>query len=286
MTAPFTPEFFPATPPAQPLAYRAAGQGARDVLLLHGWVSSGRLWTDVMHTLAPHFRCFAPDLPGSGDSRLLSAEPPTLADYRRAVLGFCAAQGIRPYAMIGHSLGALITLSLALEAPDSMARMVLLAPPVSGRLGLRLDILLKAPPVARVFRHSRPWWKGLALLGIPTVFAPTLHNLEHKLEATRRKAEDAARAEWPGTVGGAQAVVATDYRPRLGEVRQPTLIVVGDRDLTIPPEDGALAAMRIPRARLVRLPDVAHQISDEAPETLNRLLLDFLLPVKEENPHA
>lgn len=279
MTPPFSPAFHPAQPPAQPLAWRVAGEGPRDVLLLHGWISSGRLWEEAMRGLAPHFRCYAPDLPGCGDSPLPADRPPTLADYRRAVLAFCAAQGIRPYAVIGHSLGALITLSLALEAPDSLARMVLLAPPVSGRLGLRLDLLLKAPPVARVFRHSRPWWKGLALLGIPTVFAPSVRHLDHKLEATRRKAEDAARAAWAGTVGGAQAVIATDYRPRLGEVRQPTLIVVGDRDLTIPPEDGALAAMRIPRARLVRLPDVAHQISDEAPERLERLLLDFLLPV-------
>ncbi|MBN2469642.1 MAG: alpha/beta hydrolase [Anaerolineae bacterium] len=282
----FTPDFHPARPPAQPLAYRTAGSGPRDILLLHGWISSSRMWADVMRGLAPHFRCFAPDLPGCGDSLLVDDIPPTLADYRRAVLDFCAAQDIRPYATIGHSLGALVTLSLALEAPESMQRMVLLAPPVSGRLRMRLDILLRGEPGAWIFRHSRPWWKGLAWLGIPTVFAPTIRNLDHKLEATRRKAEDASRAEWAGTVGGARAVVTTDYRARLGEVRQPTLIVVGERDLTVPPEDGILAAGRIPHARLVRMPDVAHQVSDEAPEEIDRLLADFLLETEEEPAHA
>ena len=276
------PDFYPAQPPEQPLAYRVAGTGPRPVLLVHGWVSSGRMWADVMAALAPHFRCYAPDLPGCGDSPLPPDLTPTLADYRAALRAFCAAQDIQPYAVIGHSLGALIALSLALEEPPtSMTRLVLLSPPVSGRLGMRLDRLLKTAPGAWLFQHSRHLWPVLARLGMPTVFAPNPHHLQHKIGATRRKAQDAQRADWAGTVGGALAVVDTDYRPRLAEVRVPTLVVVGERDLTLLPEDGILAAGHIPGARLVLLPDVAHQVTDEAPEEVQHLLLEFLRPPKE-----
>lgn len=283
MTQPSS-EFHAVNLPEMPLAYRVSGEGPRDVLLLHGWISSSQLWEGVMPALGPHFRCWAPDLPGCGDSPLPPKATPTLDDYRGAVQNFCRSLAIRPYAVIGHSLGALIALSLAIETPHPMQRLVLLSPPVSGRIGLHMDLLLRTPPGEWLFRHTRHAWPLLTRLGMPTVFAPNPHHLTDKMRASWRKVEDAQRAAWGGTVGGALAVVHTDYRARLNTIQQPTLVVVGLRDLTIPPQDGMQAARRIPNARLLKLPDVAHQVTDEAPAEVNRALLDFLL--EEDTPHA
>ena len=97
--------------PGGTLAYRVAGPPPEagivpDVLLLHGWVSSSRMWRATLAALGGHFRCWAPDLPGCGDSPL-QAETYTadLAADRAAVLAFCAALDIHPYAILGHSLG-------------------------------------------------------------------------------------------------------------------------------------------------------------------------------------
>lgn len=278
------PQFHAVTLPDIPLAYRVSGEGPRDVLLLHGWISSSHLWEGVMPVLGPHFRCWAPDLPGCGDSPLPPKATPTLADYRGAIQNFCRSLAIRPYAVIGHSLGALIALSLAIEAPHTLQRLVLLSPPISGRLGMHMDLPLRTAPGEWLFRHSQHAWPFLSRLGMPTVFAPTTRHLTDKMRASWRKVIDARRAAWGGTVGGALTVVGTDYRAQLKTVRQPTLVVVGLRDLTIPPQDGIGAAKRIPNARLVTLPGVAHQVTDEAPDEVNRVLLDFLM--EKETPHA
>ncbi|MBN2471545.1 MAG: alpha/beta hydrolase, partial [Anaerolineae bacterium] len=129
--------------PVSSLVYHVCGAGP-DVLLLHGWLGSGRMWHGVMRALSPYFRSWAPDLPGFGASPLPEdAEPSSLADYQHSVRTFCDALSVRPYALVGHSMGALLALSLAVEHPELMDRLVLLSPPVRGRIGLRLDVPLR-----------------------------------------------------------------------------------------------------------------------------------------------
>lgn len=277
-------------PDGSRLAYRTAGTGP-DVLLLHGWVSSSRMWRATLTVLGEHFRCWAPDLPGCGDSPLPTPEStPTLADDRAAVAAFCAALDLRPYAIIGHSLGGLLALSLAIESqhggeqPGCCERLILLAPPVSGRLALGLDVILKTPAGWKLFGLWRAGRRLLASLFMPSVFG---FKPRYWFSAPlRRKIEDAARAAWPAAQGGLAAVLATDYTPRLGEVRTATLILAGTRDVTVPPAEAARAAAGIPSARLVRLPGVAHQIVDEAPQIAHRHMLDFLLAEKATDSYA
>jgi pimeloyl-ACP methyl ester carboxylesterase len=161
-------------------------------------------------------------------------------------------------------------------------RLVLLSPPVRGRIGLRLDVPLRTMWGRRVFQRLRPAWRTLTRVGMPSVFAPTPEALPVKMEAARRKVEDARRASWRATIGGAQMVVQNNYADRLDEIEQPVLVVVGDWDLTIPPEEGMFAARMMPHARLLHLPRVAHQVTDDAPLDVRRALLDFLLASDEE----
>src|SRR6266852_3962046 len=86
-------------------AYRMSGSGP-DVLLIHGWLSSSRMWEGTMEHLTPYFRVWAIDLIGFGDS--WSGDPArvlTIDDQTRFVVAFCKAVGIRLYAGIGHSMG-------------------------------------------------------------------------------------------------------------------------------------------------------------------------------------
>jgi pimeloyl-ACP methyl ester carboxylesterase len=266
------------------VSYRVWGHGP-DVLLLHGWAASSRLWLGTMQALGAHFRCWAPDLPGCGDTPLSPRRHnvyPSLADYRQSVLAFCAALDIQPTAVIGHSLGALLALSLCIENPALFDRLILLSPPVTGRLRLRVDRLLNTPLGYRTFELVRFIWPLPAWMFIPTVFAPTPNAMRRKWHALRREAEDAEKADWAAVIGGLHAVLQTDYTDQLPAVAHPTLILVGAWDMTVPPADGARAAAAIPGARLVRLPRVAHQLTDEAPESVHQLILDFLLQPENE----
>ncbi len=270
------------TLPEVELRYRVHGSGP-DVLLLHGWISSGRMWQPLMAALGGHFRLWAPDLAGFGDSPLPADGPPrlSLADHARHIRAFCRALDVRPYAVVGHSLGGLLTLHLALEYPDLMERLVLISPVVSGRLWP--VVLLRGGVGHWLLGIVRRLWPLPVMALGPSVFAFAPRHLFS--EAARRKAEDAQKASRRAAVDGLQIVLETDYSARLPEIDKPTLVIVGTRDITVPPTEGELAAARIPGARLVKLPGVAHQVTDEAPDEVHRLLLEFLAPALLEMPH-
>src|SRR5438045_1003542 len=93
-------------------AYYTGGTGKRDVLLLHGWASSGRMWLHTMWALRHEYRLWALDLPGFGDSQAPPTDWYTVERYTDHVAAFCEAMGICPYASIGHSMGGRITFDL------------------------------------------------------------------------------------------------------------------------------------------------------------------------------
>src|SRR5205085_2666940 len=59
-------------------------------------------------------------------------------------------------------------------------------------------------------------------------------------------------------------------------IRAPALVVHGDADLIVPVENGRALAARLPNARYVELPGRRHNLPLEEPETINRLVLEFL----------
>ncbi|MCX5752187.1 MAG: alpha/beta hydrolase [Candidatus Krumholzibacteria bacterium] len=63
---------------------------------------------------------------------------------------------------------------------------------------------------------------------------------------------------------------------RLGDIRAKTLILIGNKDVPSFQSLSATAAREIPNARMMVIPDVAHMINMEKPETFNRILLEYL----------
>src|SRR4051812_21252283 len=97
--------------------YRTCGSGP-DVVLIHGWLSSGRMWEAMMEHLCSHFRLWAIDLMGFGESRTDDINRIlTIDDQVRLTVAFCKAVGIRPQAIVGHSMGGAISIKLALNHP-------------------------------------------------------------------------------------------------------------------------------------------------------------------------
>jgi proline iminopeptidase len=69
---------------------------------------------------------------------------------------------------------------------------------------------------------------------------------------------------------------AYDLRARLGEIRWPTLVIVGERDWRTPPSASRTIAAGIPGAELLVLPDVGHFPYAEAPEAFATAVGQFL----------
>lgn len=115
------------TPRSLKLYRSVAGpRGARAILLLHGITGSRRYWLPRALRLARSHRLIVPDLPGFGRS------PKPFTDYTHgffveSLVGLLEQEDVGgPVQIVGHSLGALIGLELAIRYPDLVGRMTLL----------------------------------------------------------------------------------------------------------------------------------------------------------------
>ncbi len=75
-----------------------------------------------------------------------------------------------------------------------------------------------------------------------------------------------------------QAVIHFDSFNRLHLIQAPTLILAGDRDVLVPPENSTILAKRIPKARLIILEGCGHSFVNQVPDRVGQILKDFLSP--------
>ena len=253
-------------------SYYSAGKGQHDMLLLHGWASSGRMWLRSMWALRHEYRVWALDLPGFGDSEAPATPWTSITQYTDHVAAFCESMGIRPYAVIGHSMGARIALDLARLCPHLAERIVAVSPTITGRLGLNLDIFLLGPVGRALKRISHRIWPVAAAGSMTYYWAPRYLGSE----AVQRTTDDLRRSNSGAAIESLRALVHEDYTSYLSDISQPTLLICGKRDITIPPEDSRLAANYLPDSRLLMLDQIHHQPTDECPDIYLDAVRDFL----------
>lgn len=263
------------------LALRQTGDGP-PLVLVHGVGATRAIWGRVLERLAGDHAVTALDLPGFGDS------PPAgpgfgLDEVADAVAEGLAAAGVAtPFALVGHSLGGAVALTLAHRHPDVVGRLVLVAPAgLSPRPPWLAELLALAAgllvPVRRLV--------GGPLVGSPAARALMLTGTVH--DGARLHPDDArtilgASARALRLREGIAAVVAADLRPLLARLAAPPGLVWGERDLTVPADglDAVLALRPDAPARL--LPDTGHVPMLEAPAAF----ADALESVLDEIPDS
>jgi pimeloyl-[acyl-carrier protein] methyl ester esterase len=90
------------------------------MVLLHGWGSTAKVWRSVADDFHRTYDCYLPELPGHGDGRLALWGPAQLT-------GQLINEINRPATWLAWSLGALIAMQAALQAPDQVERLILVA---------------------------------------------------------------------------------------------------------------------------------------------------------------
>ena len=259
----------------------ALGEERGTVLLLHG--ASGThadLTVPLSDRLAAlGFRVVAVDRPGHGwSSRILgrrASSPARQAEWIRAAL---ASRGIEQAIVVGHSLAGVLALALALDAPQFVRALALLAPvshPWPGGVNWYYA-LSTTRGIGWAFRRFVVMPLGLFKLpsGVRGVFDPCPAP-ENYAEATGlalmlRPGHFKANAE---DVADLKGFVIGQSR-RYGEIRAPTEIVTGDGDRIVTPEiHSAGCARDIPGARLTMLPGIGHSPHHSAPDVVIAAIL-------------
>ncbi len=266
----------------QPIHAVKAGKENRQIaLLIHGWSSSSYAMSPLMGLLAQRFSVIAVDLPGYGKSPALP-ERATIPAYADLLADLLEEISDGPVVLVGHSMGGMISLELALRHPALVERMVLLNPTITGRLSAYINLVIF--PVALLERFSltsalvsiveRSVVGMTDLMMRPASFAERTGIMEkeyHRLRAdARRPGQGKVRAQC------FRAMRDNDLSGQIGGIETPSLVIWGAEDNTVPLRDAGVVADEWPAADLRIFPKAGHWPHFESPENTNRQIASFL----------
>jgi 3-oxoadipate enol-lactonase len=258
------------------LAYRLDGQEERPVLVLSNSLgTTTELWDAQLPALERDFRVVRYDHPGHGRSPVPDG-PLTVQALAAGVVELLDRLELERVSFCGLSLGGMVGMALALDAPERVDRLVLCC--TAAYLGPaegwheRAE-LVRAGRTAAVAERVLGRW-----------FTDRFHP-EHPDAVTRfREMLEATPAE--GYAACCEAIARWDVRADLGAIRAPTLVIAGAEDVATPPEEASFLAESIPGAALAVLPGAAHLANVEQPEPFNRALLGHLSVPKSSEEAA
>lgn len=219
--------------------------------LVHGWGMNARVFDALAELLADDFEVRALDLPGHGGREALADN--TLRGWAADL----AAQLPDKTALLGWSLGGQVAMRAALDHPDKIARLVLLA---------------STPK----FVAAEDWYRGMAaadlqdfgaaLLADPGATLLRFLSLQTRgmpgqktlLQHLRQSLLAAPVARSEALSSGLAILRDTDLRAELPRLMQPTLVLHGALDTLTPPEAGAWLAETLPAAQYLEFARAAH----------------------------
>jgi len=250
--------------------YRAAGDGP-SLLLLHAGICDSRMWDEQIGEFAGTHRVIALDFRGFGQTKMV-AGPFAHRHDLRALLDHL---GLERAILIGGSMSGKTTLDFALEYPDRVGALVLVASALSGYRFTDAGTLAAWEASDAALEAGR--LDEAAQIEMQTWLAGPRRSLDQIDPELRSRVRDMLLQSYatPPDLGEEQPLDPPAIG-RLGQVRAPTLIVVGDEDQ---PDISVIAGSlesRIAGARKVVMRGVAHLPNMEQPAAFNHIVRDFL----------
>ncbi len=243
-------------------------EGAPDapaLLLCNSLGSTRAMWDAAAPALRERYRLVRFELRGHGRSE----SPPgpwDVADLGGDVLGLMDELSLSRAHVCGLSLGGMVAMWLAINAPERVDRLVLCC--TSARLG----------PVSMWVERARSVRAGgtecVAGAVVERWVTPEWRRA-HPDESERLRAMVAATPAH-GYAECCGAIERMDLQPLLGVISAPTLVIAAERDPSTPPDHARAIATGVSGSRLQLLPDAAHLAVVEQPEAVSTLIAEHL----------
>jgi 3-oxoadipate enol-lactonase len=237
------------------------------VLLSHSLATSLDLWSPQLAALEPQFRILRYDTRGHGASDAPQGAY-TLAQLAEDAVAIMDVLDIEAAHWVGISMGGMIGQAVALNHAARLRSLVL------------CDTAAVVPPEAQTLwqqRIEKARGEGMAALADETLerwFTPPY--LAKAPPDVRRIRDMILSTPVPGFIGCSEAIRRLDFLDRLGDIRLPTLIMVGEQDPGTPVANSEAIHSRIKESHLEIIPSAAHLCNVEQTEAFNQKLLGFL----------
>jgi 3-oxoadipate enol-lactonase len=247
------------------------GAGTEAIVFAHELLLSGRVFDRQVQALQDQYRCLTFDFRGQGQSQVTTSgyDVDTLTDDGAALI---EALQCAPCHFVGLSMGGFVGMRLALRRPGLLKSLMLLdttADPEPPQNQLRDRLLCL---IAR--------WLGLSLVVdrvMPILFGETFLNDPDRIKEKQAWRERLLANDRIGITRAVEGIIARPgIADQLDQITIPTLIVVGDQDVTAGPAEAERIHARIPGSKLVVVPGAGHTSTVEEPGAVNAALEEFL----------
>ena len=263
------------------LRWFEAGEG-EPILLVHGFGGAASNWTAVAPALARRSRVLVPDLPGHGGSTALPGPPERLDPYAERLALLVKRVAAAPATVVGHSLGGVVALRIALRRPELVHAVVLAGSAGIGSATRESERALTLASLVQPGKRISRWRRGFArnavlrrvAFGVVSVADP------RALSPLVANAFLAGSALHTDVRSAGDALVRDDPRVDLEHVRRPALVLHGARDRQVPLRDAFEYARRL-NAPLRVIADCGHLLIGERPGAVVEAIEDFLDRVGE-----
>ena len=263
--------------------YKETGAGERMFILLHPFGGSTYSWREVMDDLAPYGRVIAYDRPAFGITERPMPEdwdsnPYGMKANVEILRGLLDAFGVDKAVLVGNSAGGGVAVAFALEYPERVDELILVAPGVGGGYGPQFpawalpvmwtpQVRHLGPLIVRDYQETLPrtiereWFDQTKL---------TAEIRETHLQILKIKNWDRAFYELNF------APAYPELRPLLPQLTMPALIVAGSEDVLIRSWYMEAISTEIPEATLNFIPACGHVPQEECPTELMEVVLKYL----------
>jgi pimeloyl-ACP methyl ester carboxylesterase len=253
------------------LHYEEMGAGSETIVFSHSYLVDHTHFHPQMKALGKKYRCIGFDHRGHGKSEVTEGGYDMENLYADAV-AFIEKLGCAPCHFVGLSTGGFIGLRLGVRRPDLLKSLVLMdtsADAESGGKLLQYKLMMIA---VRLFGTG-----VVAGQVMKKMFAKKfLKDPERKHEAAEWKRRMIA-ADRLGMIRFGRGIFARQsVYDLIDKLETPTLVVVGEQDVSTTPDKARRIAGRIPGAKLVLIPDAGHLCTIEEPDAVTAALEEFL----------
>jgi pimeloyl-ACP methyl ester carboxylesterase len=265
------------------IAYVDEGEGEEVLLFVHGLGSYLAAWNKNISVLSNQYRCIALDLPGYGRSTK-AAYPGTMSFYSNILAEMLQALDIQEVTLVGHSMGAQISLTTALQHPRVVKGMVLAAPAGFETFTEQDAQVLKSATVPKAVAAA-PAEQVKFNIGQNFYEFPNdaKFMIEDRLAMTSTEDFMTYCTVVSNNVRG---MLAEPVFNSLDEIEKPVLVVYGANDALIPNrylhknlttlEVAEAGVDALPNARLEIIPECGHFVPFEKADNFNTLVKAFM----------
>ena len=258
-------------------AFKSYGDQPSPLIFIHGVGMRGDVWSPQVEYFSNDYQVITYDFLGHGKSHL-PPEEPVLDDYVEQLNNLLKHLNLSLISLVGHSMGALISVAFALKHPDKVKALV---------------------PINIAFNRSEEAQKGVLNRANQILQTNKILNIEQTLERwfkNKTSADDLKKIDkirnWlantsPQGYGRTYRLFALSdkvFLNKLSRLRPPVLYLTGDEDPNSTPAMSQQMAEETPNGSSNSLTSEAHMMSYIAANKVNPIIEQFFMEAKKEKP--